>query len=372
MTITALLMIGEEGPELAAQWVAQGRLAAAEDALTLLQTLPGLTQVVIATPTQDLPHRYPHWPGQWDFDTPGPAFHFGQRLAELIARYPADIFLYLGAGSLPLLSRETLAACVAEVTASATPLALTNNRLSSDWLVCNTPAALAAHAHRLPRDNMLGWVLQNEAGLTVRDLPASAATRLDIDTPADLLLLRLHPRTPPALAAYLQAAAPANTAWSRLRPIVFTPGQRLTLIGRVAPAVWQRVNARARLWVRVFSEERGMNASGRQDTGGVRSLIADYLTRLGPAAFFDTLATMTDAVVFDTRVALAHRGVWPSAADRYASDLGWPDHIADPFLRALTEAALIAPMPVVLGGHSVVSGDLYGLLELGEVSPHRA
>lgn len=62
-------------------------------------------------------------------------------------------------------------------------------------------------------------------------------------------------------------------------------------------------------------------------------------------------------------MALAHAGGWPSSADRYASDLGLVDDIADPFLRRLTAAAMDAPMPVVLGGHGVVAGDLYGLVD---------
>ncbi|MEP7357100.1 MAG: hypothetical protein ABI847_07660, partial [Anaerolineales bacterium] len=65
-------------------------------------------------------------------------------------------------------------------------------------------------------------------------------------------------------------------------------------------------------------------------------------------------------------VALAHAGRWPSAADRYASDLGLPSEIEDGWLRDLTQAALDAPMPVVLGGHGVVAGDLYGLVEIAK------
>jgi hypothetical protein len=73
---------------------------------------------------------------------------------------------------------------------------------------------------------------------------------------------------------------------------------------------------------------------------------------------------MTEAVFFDTRVALAHAGRWPPATDRYASDLGLPEQVADGWLREFTRAAIEAPMPVVLGGHGVVAGDLYGLVEI--------
>jgi hypothetical protein len=147
---------------------------------------------------------------------------------------------------------------------------------------------------------------------------------------------------------------------------LFTPGTRLTLIGRVSSAIWQYLESRTRGWTRVLSEERGMAASGRQAAGVARSLVAAHLWRVGPEAFCAELSQMAEAVFFDTRVALAHLNVWPDAADRYASDAGQPELIRDERLRALTRAALAAPIPIVLGGHGVVAGDLYALLETQE------
>ena len=95
-------------------------------------------------------------------------------------------------------------------------------------------------------------------------------------------------------------------------------------------------------------------------------MVASHLARIGPSAFFDEMSQMADLVFFDTRVVLAHQRRWPTAADRYASDLGLPDEIEDEFLRELTRAAVKAPMPVVLGGHGVVAGDLYGLVDIVE------
>jgi hypothetical protein len=115
--------------------------------------------------------------------------------------------------------------------------------------------------------------------------------------------------------------------------------------------------------VRVFAEERGMRASGRQERGEVRSLLADYLERVGVDGFFDELAQLVDGVLFDNRVILAARGLWPSAADRFNSDLYQWDRVEDPFLRRLTQAAAEARVPVVLGGHSVVAGGLMALVE---------
>jgi hypothetical protein len=364
MPVIALLFIGAEGPGPHEQWVAGGRLAAARDALALLQTLPGLERVIVATPDRSLVSRCADWAVDWDFDSPAEPFHFGRRLAGLLTDAEGETFFYLGAGSLPLLPRETLARACDEALASPTPLAITNNPLSSDWMIFNCPAAVRARPARLERDNMLGPVLAFEAGVEVRGLPASAAARLDIDTPADLLLLSLLPDTRPALAEYLRLNPRDASRWQSAVDVLATPGSRVTFIGRVSAAVWGHVEKHTRVWTRVFSEERGMSASGRQAQGQVHSLVAAHLAHVGPRAFFDELSQIADAVFFDTRVALAHHRRWPTAADRYASDLGLPDEVEDEFLRALTRAAVNAPMPVVLGGHGVVAGDMYGAVEL--------
>jgi hypothetical protein len=62
-------------------------------------------------------------------------------------------------------------------------------------------------------------------------------------------------------------------------------------------------------------------------------------------------------------VLLAHRlgaseRAWPSTEDRFASDLLLPDRVRDPWLRALTQAAVDAPVPILLGGHSLVGPGL--------------
>ena len=106
-----------------------------------------------------------------------------------------------------------------------------------------------------------------------------------------------------------------------------------------------------------------MRASGRQARGEVRSLLNDYLDLVGVEQFFVSLGAMADAVLLDSRVILASRGLWPCDADRFYADLLMDAQVSDPFLRALTVAARSAPVPVVMGGHSLVAGGLAVLLE---------
>jgi hypothetical protein len=45
---------------------------------------------------------------------------------------------------------------------------------------------------------------------------------------------------------------------------------------------------------------------------------------------------------------------WPSAEDRFASDLLRADDVKNPWLRELTASAVAAPIPILLGGHTLV------------------
>ncbi len=366
-TVTAIIMLGAEGPGAAERWVAGGRLAAARDAADLVSQTPGVERVVLATSEPDAARHFPAGEVAWDFDAPGTAFHFGRRLAELMERFPSRAYIYAGAGSIPLLPPDILAQAVDDVRRAEQSLAVTNNLYSSDWMVLNCPAAVQGRPERLNNDNALGWVLRTEAGVEVRSLAATAGTRLDIDTPADLLLLALHPALRPALREYLRAQPGDSSRWLAAGRRLFAAGGQVALIGRVSSAVWAHVEAKTQAWVRVLSEERGMTASGRLAAAQVKSLVGAHLGRLGPAAFFEELGQMVEAAFFDTRVVLAHAQRWPSAADRYASDLGLPGQIRDPWLRAFTEAGLQAGIPIVLGGHGVVAGDLYGLVEIAQM-----
>ena len=106
-----------------------------------------------------------------------------------------------------------------------------------------------------------------------------------------------------------------------------------------------------------------MEAAARE-RGLARSLLAYHLQAVGLPRFFQELATMGDAALIDTRVLLDHLGIRPSRADRFLSDLGRAGEIKDDFLRDFTEAASRPAIPVLLGGHSLVSGSLMALIEV--------
>jgi hypothetical protein len=120
---------------------------------------------------------------------------------------------------------------------------------------------------------------------------------------------------------------------------------------------------------RALFEERGLRtrADGQRPA---RSSLGLLLDRDGPDALGAILAELGDAAMVDTRVLLAHRfgtdeRCWPAAEDRFASDLLLPQRIGDAWLRDLTRSAVHAPIPIVLGGHSLVGPGLRLALRAG-------
>jgi len=359
--VTAVVMVGEghAGTERTT-WVQGARRAAARDLVEQLARQPLVEKVLLLSPE---PVEVSVGPAPRYLASAVGPIHLGQHLARVVAEEEMTHLLYFGGGSAPLLSDDTLTATVNQL-AAANQLIITNNRYASDWAAVTPASIVGDWVPRLPRDNMLGWVLSAEAGLPWQAMPPSAASRLDIDTPLDLQLLHLHPQTKPHLRRYL-AGLPLETG--RLQAVVdvlATPATRVFIAGRIGPDAWSALNRVTHAWLRVVSEERGMVSSGRQARGEAQSLLAAHIEAVGMDAFFAALADWADAALIDTRVLLAHHGRWPDADTRFASDLGQVDHVSDDWLRSLTDHALAAPFPVLLGGHGLVAGDLYAICDL--------
>jgi len=359
----AVIMIGAERTSVPEQLLGRALRTAALDLAERLRAA-GIAQVILAGP--DL-----SWVPSGAGVLPDPdaeAFHFGARLAELIERHALSPAFYFGAGSAPLLPVAALVdalAALGAVERTGTRLVVTNNLHSCDWLGLSQARDAAPVIASATRDNGLAWSLQEHAAYRAQTVIApDSAAQLDLDTPADLAIVRAHPACPPGLSCVLDDPLLDRVPVRALLDLLSRDGTRIALFGRVAPAGWQALSRATHCWIRTFSEERGMAASERLARGEVRSLIAVLLRETGPARFFDALATMADGAIFDTRVLMAANGLMPGAADRFASDLLHPDWIADPWLRDFTAAAQQAPIPLLLGGHGVVSGGLFSLAEI--------
>lgn len=106
-----------------------------------------------------------------------------------------------------------------------------------------------------------------------------------------------------------------------------------------------------------------MQAAGR-DAGAARTVLGFLYERLGPEDFFARMAELGQGLILDSRVLFAHLGLRPSAGERFASDVLAVEDIREERLAAFTRAAAAAPIPVLLGGHSIVSGGLFAMAEI--------
>jgi hypothetical protein len=288
-------------------------------------------------------------------------FHFGKRLAGIVRKHKIQKPLYVGAGGVPLLRGSDLAG-IAHRLAQSDGVVIANNYYSAD-LVAFAPGSAIQRVELPDADNFLPRLLHDQAALVSEPLPRSAATQFNIDSPADLTMLKLCGGAGPRLAEYLSAFEARTEPYERLMLHLVNPKSEVLVAGRVGSAAWSYLERETACRIRLFSEERGMQAAGRDGPGMARSMLAFHVREAGMTKFFRHLAELGDVACIDTRPMLSHLGIDASRPDRFNSDLGRPEAIDNGFLREFTYAAVEAPLPVILGGHSLVSGGLMLLTE---------
>ena len=264
---------------------------------------------------------------------------------------------------MPLLRGSDLAAIAGHLRQEQ-DIVISNNYFSAD-MVAFTPGSVVDKIDLPETDNFLPRLLHDQAGLESRPLPRSPETQFNLDSPADLAILKVAGGGGSNLAAFVGGLDLRTEPYERLSKLLVDAKAEVLLAGRVGSQVWPYLESATACRFRVYSEERGMRAAGRDTSGEARSLLAFHLREVGSERFFAEFAELADAACIDTRPLLAHLGIKASREDRFLSDLGRPDGIEDAFLREFTQAANDAPIPVLLGGHSLISG---GLMLLNEAA----
>ena len=313
----------------------------------------------------------------------GVGFHWGTWLtaAARLARREAhasgvtvEAIGYAGAGSLALLRDDALAT----LTSPPAGAVVANNRFSADAFAVagDLDAALEALAE-CDTDNAAARRLE-EAGFASHDLAASPWSRFDVDTALDLALLRVATHLPGArvldgmVSAFLEEArlpdgGPLGVPFlAEIGEVIRSREAQLLVAGRIPSSAWAYLETQSACRVRCYIEERGMRSSRDH---APKSLLADWIERLGPADLVRELASLADAVILDSRVLMAARAgssdaaTWPSEEERFASDFGDHAAIETAWLRELTEAAAASSVPLLMGGHALVSDGLRILVD---------
>ncbi len=366
MKIPALIMLGPPGLSEIEYLISDARRHAALDLVQRLQQSQMIEQVYVFTPDQDFAEPLRNFGAIILPDRMKAAFHFGNRLRNCIEEIAptAECLAYFGAASAPLMEFHWFDNVLQQCRRSEIPWACVNNFHSSDWAVFSHSHLLASAEQHLPTDNSLGWVARNICGYEVHSLLPSAATRADLDTPIDLLMLEKHPSLGPNLRGWISDSF--NYDRSKiiaLRSLIAAPAATLAMLGRISSAASQTLEKNTQIWTRIFAEEKGMSASGRLERGEVISLVGRIFEAWGPDRFIDELEMLAGGALWDTRVVMAQLYGWPSARERFAFDVGRCDLLEnkalEPWCRAVHESAV----PILSGGHNIVSGGLLALLE---------
>lgn len=325
----------------------------------------GFEQIIVVTSYQTLQKELVQLGVEVVLDqvTGGKPFHFGQRLHDIVQHYQLEKVLYMGGAAAPLISSFELQ-YLREILEQNSGVLVANNFYSADIVGFNPGQALTKIS--LPAiDNTLAMALSNEAGLRWIPIQRSLGLNFDVDTPADILILSVHPDLGPHTAKAVAGLSWDLDRFEAIKSLLTNPTGELVIFGRVGSNLFQYLDGHTRCRLRLFSEERGMKALGRDERGEVQSLMGRFIEELGYEEFFSFLARISQGAVLDTRVLFEHFHWKLSPTERFASDLGEIKLINHAHLLEFTKAALAAPIPILLGGHSLVAGGLWALIDAG-------
>lgn len=286
-------------------------------------------------------------------------FHFGKWLKKCIEKYEPDNLFYWGAGASPFITSELLESMCLSV-AEGDNILYTNNFFSADW-VAFTPASAALEIEAPPLDNNLAYFLWQQRGLRSVYIEPSVEIVGDVDTPVDLMVLSLHPKTSPNTADYIRTL---NLNTSRMERFIKLLPHRseIFLAGRVGSSLFKYLDTRCPCKFRILSEERGMRSSGRMKNGDVKSFLAQMIQHNGLDSVLSFFEANCKGMVIDSRVLFAHICGKVNMNDRFYSDLGVPEKIGDPFVAEFTERVKNSPIPILTGGHSLILGGMWALV----------
>lgn len=294
---------------------------------------------------------------------PGDKFSFGKALVDLVKKYFLKSIFYLGAGAGVLLEEEEID-WIAKRIVEKKDLIIANNFYSSDFFAF-TPAEAVFKVRNLPaEDNPLAYLLKEEAGLKNQRVKPSVGTFLDIDSTIDLVILSKFSKKGRHISKELKREDRLEAKIEEALKMFGDYGAEIFLAGRVGSHIYSHLTKNLKCRFRVFSEECGMKAWGRERSGKVYSYLGRLIEEIGIKTFFKEISCTSSAAFIDSRVIFSHFKERVSRSDRFYSDLGRTEKIKNEFAKRLTHLANESSIPVFLGGHSLLSGGLYVLTEI--------
>jgi hypothetical protein len=301
----------------------------------------------------------------WKNKIPAAEFHFGEVLRDLINKEKLENIFYMGGAGIPLVTRQELEE-VCTLLLSGEHALYSNNAQSAD-IVAFRPGGLINRIEPPRFDNILAVALEDGTGVKHRLFRSTTGFTFDLDTPSDLLILAGSPLVGPRTSQELKGLGLDLSPLERAKDVLRGDYEEVLLLGRVGAPLIAHINNNLKVRLRVFSEERGMKALGREQRGEVVSLMGYFLEELGPSRFVKYIEKVARCTFLDTRVLMAHFKLQLTPEERFLSDLGLWQEIRNPVWREFTRATVESEVPMIRGGHSLVLGGLWALVD--EIGP---
>ncbi len=301
----------------------------------------------------------------WRSEGSAGAFHFGEVLRELVQRQGLRHIFYMGGASIPFVTIQELQEICALLLRREAVI-YSNNAQSAD-IVAFTPGSLIQHIEPPRMDNVLAIALRDGTGVEHLLFRSTSGFLFDLDTPTDLLLLAGSPFVGARTSQRLRSLRLDLSRLEKAKAVLRGDYEEVLLLGRVGAPVIAHINNNLKVRLRIFSEERGMKALEREEKGQVVSLMGLFLEQVGPTRFMEAIASVAHCAFLDTRVLMAHLKLKLSDRERFLSDLGRWEEMSETIFQEFTRAAVEAPIPIILGGHSLVLGGLWALVD--EIGP---
>jgi len=328
------------------------------DLLEMAGSVPSIENRILVTNSNSLIECYGPNSSDVALEESSDDFHFGRSLFRVIEDYDIEKLFYAGGGSGPLLEKGDLES-IATFLESSSGRLLANNFYSSD-MIGISPAGDILDLDPPEKDNGLGW-LARDAGFEPYEMPRNAKTQLDLDTPVDLIPLEISQKSTGNLNSYLNSLDLEVTRIREILPQFTDQNSRLVIAGRAGASTWSYLEKNSACQLDVFSEGRGSYDESGEDRSA--NWLGSLFDKLGPENLVKFFTANGTGFFLDTRVLFDYMGDWPKRKDRFSSDLLDFESIDVDYLKRLTRVAREFPKPVVLGGHSMISGSLYLLSE---------
>lgn len=278
-----------------------------------------------------------------------------------------DGYIYFGAGSGPLLSTKDIRMLTRLVSEAASNSCITNNRYSADFFGVR-PTDLLESLHPPPiSDNSVPTRLIEERGTSIIEIPRSAETQFNIDVPSDLATLSLTEKSGPKLKSFIaQETQLLNQAvkaqWNASQHFL-KKNSEVFIYGRTSSRIWSYLETETACKIRIISEERGLKGAPKGHQA--RSFLGYLIQAYGPQEVFcKLLPQFCSAAFVDLIPIIEHMNISCSRNDRFSADLFQHDAIKNKELREIILAITQSPIPIAVGGHSLVSSSLEILNQL--------